>query len=90
MALISPPGNNPVDRGDTDGNGAFSLVEVNQGWRNFFGAVYNICFALTQSGTTAQRPTAFKWVGRWYMDTTLNRPIWWTGTQWIKADGTVV
>lgn len=90
MALISPPGNDTVDRGDTDDSGKFSLIEVNRGWRNFFTSVYNICSALTQSGTTAQRPTTFLWVGRTYYDTTLTRPIWWTGAVWQKADGTPV
>lgn len=88
MALISPPGLDTVDRQDEQG----SLVEVNAGWRIFLMAVYRICFRVSQSGTTAQRPTAgpLLWIGGPYFDTTLNRPIWWTGTQWIKADGTVV
>jgi len=46
------------------------------------------------SGTTANRPisstTNTVQVGQFYFDTTLTRPIWWTGTNWIKADGTVV
>ena len=37
--------------------------------------------------STAQAPLG---VGQPFFDTTLNRPIWWTGTNWIKADGTVV
>lgn len=87
MALINNPPVSPVDRMD---NG--DVVEVVSAWRNFFQAVYLICFGVTQSGTTAQRPTERLqlWTGRPYYDTTLNRPIWWTGSQWIKADGTVV
>ena len=59
-------------------------------WTNWFSQVYRICFAVSQSGTTANRPTKDLYVGRMYFDTTLTRPIWWTGTNWIKADGTVV
>lgn len=28
--------------------------------------------------------------GKSYFDTTLNKPIWWTGDKWVKADGTDV
>jgi hypothetical protein len=80
MALINQPPNNPVDDGS----------QVNQGWATFFNTVFQLLAALTQSGTTANRPTKMLWVGRTYFDTTLTRPIWYTGTNWIKADGTVV
>jgi hypothetical protein len=42
------------------------------------------------SGTTAARPTKNLLVGQPYFDTTINRPIWWDGTNWINASGTVV
>ncbi len=70
MALIGQPGTDPVDR-EVDGKN----TEVNQGWRNFFQAVFNILTALTMSGTTAERPTKFLWVGRPYFDTTLGQAI---------------
>ncbi len=70
MALIGPPGIDPVDK-DVNGKN----TEVNQGWRNFFMAVFNILTALTMSGTTAERPTKFLWVGRPYFDTTLGQAI---------------
>jgi hypothetical protein len=42
-------------------------------------------------GTTANRPintTALPLaVGQIYYDTTIDRPIWWNGTVWKKADG---
>jgi hypothetical protein len=45
-------------------------------------------------GTTAQRPVDSPQVplgiGQFYYDTTLDRPIWWNGTVWKKADGTTV
>lgn len=59
-------------------------------WAEWFMQVFRICFSVQQSGTTADRPTKDLWVGRTYFDTTLNRPIWYTGTNWIRADGVVV
>lgn len=59
-------------------------------WMQWFVRVYLACFAVYDSGTTANRPTKDLWIGRPYFDVTLNRPIWWTGSNWIKADGTIV
>ena len=42
------------------------------------------------SGTTANRPTERLQVGEYYFDTTIGRPIWYNGTNWINAAGTVV
>jgi hypothetical protein len=42
------------------------------------------------AGTTALRPSTGLLVGQFYFDTTINRPIWWDGTNWINAAGTVV
>ncbi len=39
-------------------------------------------------GNTSQRPE--KVLGREYFDTTLNKPIWWTGTNWVDATGATV
>lgn len=41
-----------------------------------------------QNGVTAGRPAGI--TGAMYFDTTLNRPIWFDGTNWIEADGTIV
>jgi hypothetical protein len=42
------------------------------------------------AGTTGARPSTGLQVGQFYFDTTINRPIWWNGTNWINAAGTVV
>ena len=42
------------------------------------------------AGDTASRPITGLQVGQFYFDTTINRPIWWNGTNWINAAGTVV
>ena len=86
MALINSPPNTAIDTQDADGN----LRPPSEGWRNFFVAAYNICNALTQSGTTAQRPTTLLWAGRMFFDTTLGKPIWYKTAGWVDATGAAV
>jgi hypothetical protein len=62
-------------------------LAVSGGWRNFFNSVLLICGALTESGTTAQRPATFLWAGRMYFDTTLGIPIWYKTVGWVDATG---
>jgi hypothetical protein len=49
---------------------------------------------LPDYGTTAERPVNTTQVplliGQYYYDTTIDRPIWWNGSVWKKADGTTV
>lgn len=44
------------------------------------------------SGNSSERPISItsQDVGFKYFDTTLNKPIWWTGTVWVDADGVEV
>jgi hypothetical protein len=60
--------------------------------RLYFNAVDSVLNELLTppAGTTAARPTVGLQVGQFYFDTTINRPIWWDGTNWINAAGTVV
>jgi hypothetical protein len=64
--------------------------------RLYFNQIDNFtqASAIPLSGTTAQRPLSTVQVplavGQIYYDTTLDRPIWWNGTVWKKADGTTV
>ena len=44
---------------------------------------------LALGGTSATRPT-YKFLYMPYFDTTLNKPIWWNGTNWVDATGTTV
>lgn len=39
-----------------------------------------------KSGSTEERPIHIK-AGYFYFDTTLSKPIWWTGTQWVDSTG---
>lgn len=41
------------------------------------------------TGSTSDRPTGIK-IGFFYKDTTLNKPIWWDGTNWVDATGATV
>lgn len=82
-SLIGTPPTDPVDTMTADRK----LAPPGYGWRNFFAAVFRLLTALTLSGTTAQRPTSFLWIGRPYWDSTLTIPIWWDGAQWVDATG---
>lgn len=81
MSLSPPPNQQAVQ----DAQGKIAAP-----WQQFQTEVFRLLTALQSSGTTAQRPTKGLYVGRPYFDTTLNRPIWYTGTNWIRADGAVV
>jgi hypothetical protein len=43
-------------------------------------------------GTTANRPAAALYAGQFYLDTTLNKPVWRNGanTGWIDSTGAAV
>lgn len=81
MSIINQP---PTTAVDSNGD-----VLSNE-WRNFFTAVFNICIAVTSSGTTANRPTKLLWTGRTYFDTTLGKPIWYKTAGWVDATGASV
>ena len=42
------------------------------------------------SGPTASRPTYPAGVVENYFDTTLNKPIWWNGANWVDANGAII
>ena len=48
------------------------------------GALKDIKFFGSASGT--DRPTNVE-KGFCFFDTNLNKPIWWTGTKWVDANG---
>jgi hypothetical protein len=70
--------------------------QLNNAFRLYFGQIDNITQALTipDAGTTANRPIDTGdiklQIGQYYFDTTIGRPIWWNGTNWINAAGTIV
>jgi hypothetical protein len=64
------------------------------GWRCVTGTTTNAAGTWIpighHSGVTGSRPsfTAATNVGYQYFDTTLGYPIWWSGSAWVKYDGT--
>ncbi|GAX04699.1 PblB protein [Secundilactobacillus pentosiphilus] len=46
-------------------------------------------FAINDTGATTARPTG-QTAGYQYFDTSLNKPIWYTGKNWVDATGTTV
>lgn len=68
------------------------IDQLNNALRLYFNQIDNFTQNVTvpPSGTTAARPTERLQVGQYYFDTTIGRPIWYNGTNWINAAGTVV
>lgn len=66
--------------------------QVNNALRLYFAQIDNFtqASAIPDSGETASRPTEQLQVGQLYFDTDLGLPIWWNGSDWIDAAGTVV
>lgn len=81
MPIGEPPISSPVTVGVYKANWP-------RPWATWFSQAWAILQANEQSGTTANRPTANLWTGRRYWDTTLGLPIYWSGSAWVKADGT--
>ena len=57
------------------------------GWYQWFATVANVLFALTASGTTAERPTKFLWLGRNYWNTDTTVMEWYDGASWVTWGG---
>lgn len=69
------------------------LTKESQALFTWFTQVYTICFAIQESGTTADRPTKNLWIGRRYYDETLSKPVYVRSVNpivWRDAAGVVV
>jgi hypothetical protein len=66
--------------------------QLNNALRLYFNQIDNFSqnINVPSAGTTAIRPTTNLQVGQFYFDTTLGYPIWYEGTDWVDATGTVV
>lgn len=60
---------------------------VSSFWQKFFSDVFDALLSLQSSGATADRPTKGLYPGRPYFDTTLGKPIWYSGSGWVDATG---
>lgn len=72
---------------DPEGRNAMGMVITKVNSRDSW-ETKNIPIVL--SGTTSNRPSTNLYKGLQYFDETLGLPIWYDGTNWIKADGTSV
>jgi hypothetical protein len=92
--LSTPPQNEFLDQRSVvvrDGTPLpflFAQVRPTTAWTTFFSNAYQLLNALTLSGTTANRPTKFLFVGRTYFDTSLGahgKPIWVASVSGVTA-----
>ncbi len=66
---------------------------VTQSWQTWFSEAARVLLANVESGTTANRPTKFLWIGRRYYDTTLGKPVYVASVGpvvWKDASGSTV
>ena len=84
-----PPIRTPIIEIRKDSRNA-DVITTTKGWGQFFSQVFTICLATSQSGITANRPVRTLYIGRFYFDTTLGKPIWYDGAGWVDATGTSV
>lgn len=79
----------PTDTPVVDGNGGITAP-----WGQWVNRTHTAAFSVQQSGVTADRPTSRLWIGRFYFDTTLNKPIWVKQVKpavlWCDATGATV
>lgn len=62
-------------------------------WMQWLSWIHRVATSITQSGTTADRPTTLLWLGRRYFDVTLNKPVYLsavTPSVWRDAMGNIV
>lgn len=61
-------------------------------WLQWFSQVNAVVNAAQQSGSTADRPARFLWLGRGYFDTTLGKPVYVRSVKpavWVDGAGVV-
>lgn len=79
----------PFSENTLNEDGMFS-----QGWVSWIEKLKLYGGSVSESGTTANRPSTRLFVGRPYFDTTLGKPVWVktaTGTPvWVDATGATV
>lgn len=62
-------------------------------WEAVFTHWHAIIETGQQSGATTARPTSQLWIGRFFFDTTLGKPVWVKSVQptvWVDGSGAVV
>tara|TARA_R110000824_G_scaffold266240_1_gene455245 strand:+ start:225 stop:902 length:678 start_codon:yes stop_codon:yes gene_type:complete len=80
MPIITPPPLQDAIQEETS---------ITPPWQAWTKSVYTVANTVAQSGTTANRPPA-KFVGQQYFDTTLTKPVFYSGSAWIQISGSSV
>ena len=66
-------------------------VDLSPVWVGVGGvSALSLPLQVVRSTTTVGRPSAPAAIGTMMFDTTLGKPVWWNGTNWVDATGTVV
>jgi len=60
--------------------------------RLYFNQLNNFSYSVSTPnyGTKVNRPLNNLQIGQFYFDTTLGYPVWYNGSKWVNASGTVV
>lgn len=91
--MSTPLGAQPLPPMTQPGLLGGGLQAFTSAWAGWFSTVQKILVATSSSGATSARPNA-TYVGQFFFDQTLNRPIWaktiGASTVWIEAGGAVV
>ena len=66
------------------------LDGISRGWVSWLEKIGRYACSVSESGVTANRPTKNLWIGRPFFDTTLGKPVWYDGTNWVDATGATV
>ena len=59
-------------------------------YNSWFSGVANNLTNIRSGGITTNRPITWLYLGYYYFDTTLSKPVWWNGTVWKDATGLTV
>jgi membrane-associated protease RseP (regulator of RpoE activity) len=67
------------------------LEQLTNALRLYFNTIDNFTqnVNIPASGDTASRPISFLEIGQFYFDVDLGFPVWWNGTNWVDATGTI-
>lgn len=91
--MSTPLGAQPLPPMTQPGLWGGGLQAFTSAWAGWFSTVQKILVATSSSGPTTARPTSGLYVGQFYMDLGLGKPIWLksaTGPVWVDASGAVV
>jgi hypothetical protein len=91
--MSSPLGGQPQPPLTQPGLLAGGLQQFTAAWGGWFSTAQKILVATSSSGPTSARPTSGLYVGQFYMDLGLGKPIWLraiAGPVWVDATGAAV